>query len=61
MAKQKAAVAPDYRHVLDTATEHLTSFIGHTLDVVDVARPTDLEYAVHLSKVISKPDLFTLV
>lgn len=54
MSKRKPAAASDYRHVLSTATEHLRSFIGHTLDVIDVAKPTDLEYAVHLSKVISK-------
>jgi len=43
-----------YQQILAAASGHLASFAGQTLDVLDVARPSDLEYAIHLSKVISK-------
>lgn len=43
-----------YREILAKATEFIASFEGHELDVLDVSRPPDLDYAVHLAKVISK-------
>jgi hypothetical protein len=45
---------PPFRQVLDSATELLHKLSAHTLDIVDVAKPNDLEYAIHLSKIISK-------
>lgn len=45
---------PEYKRVLATASKFLASFAGHVSDVVEVARPSDIDYAIHLSKIISK-------
>ena len=49
-----SAGPPEYQRVLEAASQFLASFAGHTSDVIEVARPTDLDYAIHLSKIISK-------
>lgn len=43
-----------YREILAAASASLSGFAGKTLDVLDVTRPPDLDYAVHLAKVVSK-------
>lgn len=45
---------PEYKAILLDASKALAGFAGRTLDVLEVARPPDLDYAVHLSKVVSK-------
>lgn len=45
---------PAFRQILDSAVDLLHKFADHTLDVIDVAKPNDIEYAIHLSKIISK-------
>jgi hypothetical protein len=45
---------PEYKAILAEATSALMGLKGHTVDVIDITRPPDLEYAVHLSKVVSK-------
>jgi hypothetical protein len=45
---------PEYKSILLDASKALAGFAGRTLDVLEVARPPDLDYAVHLSKVVSK-------
>ena len=45
---------PEYKAILLDASKALAGFTGRTLDVLEVARPPDLDYAVHLSKVVSK-------
>lgn len=44
----------ELQRILTKASEYLRGLIGHELDVVDIKKPLDTEYAVHLSKVISK-------
>ena len=44
----------DYKEVLKIASSHLTNLKNHTMDVVDIAKPPTLDYARHLSKIISK-------
>ncbi|MEN8216203.1 MAG: hypothetical protein ABFS56_07465 [Pseudomonadota bacterium] len=46
--------SPLYKQILETASAHLTNFKGDIVDVVDILPPVDLDYAIHLSKVISK-------
>lgn len=36
------------------ASKELAGFSGRALDVLEVSRPPDLDYAIHLSKVVSK-------
>ena len=45
---------PEYKAILLDASKALAGFAGRTLDVLEVARPPDLDYAIHLSKVVSK-------
>lgn len=45
---------PEYKAILLDASKALAGFAGRTLDVLEIARPPDLDYAVHLSKVVSK-------
>lgn len=40
--------------ILDKASKYLESLTGSTIPVLEVFKPEDLEYATHLSKVISK-------
>lgn len=40
--------------VLELATEHLNTLIGHTFDVINIAQPNDENYARFLTKVVSK-------
>lgn len=40
--------------VLNEASNHLSQIIGKVLDIVDVKKPSTIEYAIQLSKVISK-------
>jgi hypothetical protein len=42
------------KEILQTASEFLCGFTDHTLNVLEVSKPIDLDYAIHLSKVISK-------
>jgi hypothetical protein len=46
--------SPLYKQILETASAHLTNFKDEIVDVVDILPPVDLDYAIHLSKVISK-------
>lgn len=46
--------ATDYRQILAHASEMLAGFEGYIFDIVTISQPDDLEYAIHLSKVISK-------
>lgn len=49
-----SATNPTYQEVLVTASAFLASFKDHTLEVLDVSKPPDIDYALHLAKVISK-------
>ena len=42
------------RDVLNKAKTTITGLTGRTLDILDVAQPKDVEYALHLAKVVSK-------
>lgn len=44
----------DTRGVLETAGNHLSNLVGHTLDVVSIGAPASPAAAVNLSRVISK-------
>jgi len=44
----------EYQAILLDASKALAGFAGRTLDVLELARPPDMDYAVHLSKVVSK-------
>ena len=44
----------DYRQALEIATAALHSLQGHTIDVLAVSEPRDLQGAVELSKIVSK-------
>lgn len=44
----------NYKSILQKASRELAQISGKTLDIVDVKRPSSIEYAVQLSKVISK-------
>lgn len=44
----------DYKAVLKVASSHLVNLKNQTMDVVDIAKPPTLDYARHLSKVVSK-------
>lgn len=44
----------DYKEVLKIASEHLVNLKDQTMEVVDIAKPPTLDYARHLSKVVSK-------
>ena len=43
-----------YQEILAQASDFIKSFKGHVLNVIDVAKPTDMDYAISLSRVISK-------
>ncbi|MET3046589.1 hypothetical protein [Flavobacterium covae] len=43
-----------YKKVLEKASNHLSSMKGHTMPVLEVAKPENLDYAQHLAKIISK-------
>jgi hypothetical protein len=45
---------PEFKAILLDASKALAGFSGRILDVLEVSRPPDLEYAIHLSKVVSK-------
>jgi hypothetical protein len=49
-----SSTLPLYKQILKIASTHLTNFKGDIVDVVDILVPKDLDYAIHLSKVISK-------
>jgi hypothetical protein len=44
----------NYREALEIATVDILSLRGHTIDVLTVSRPSDLQGAVELSKIVSK-------
>lgn len=44
----------DYIEILDKASQHLNGLIGESLDVLEIAKPETLDYAIHLSKTVSK-------
>ncbi len=44
----------EHKEILRAASKALAEFAGRTLGVLEVSRPTDVDYAVHLSKVVSK-------
>ena len=44
----------DCRDILDKAKNELTALDRHLIDVVDITKPANLEYAKQLAKVISK-------
>ena len=44
----------DYKDVLNIAGSELLKLKGQTLNVVEIIRPPNIEYAIHLAKVISK-------
>jgi len=44
----------DYREVLDIATTIVLQLKGHTLDILTVRKPRNLQEAIDLSKVVSK-------
>lgn len=44
----------DYKDILSAAKKELTSLDSHLIDVLDLTKPSSLEYAKQLSKVISK-------
>lgn len=43
-----------YQDILNEASEVIESLRGETLDIVDVKKPLDIDYAYNLSKVVSK-------
>lgn len=43
-----------YTNVLSTASKELADLKGKTFDIVDINKPSTMDYAVQLSKVISK-------
>lgn len=44
----------DYREALEIATAAVLRLQGHTVDVLNVTRPSDLQGAIELSKIVSK-------
>lgn len=44
----------DYREALEIAASALLGLKGHTVDVLTVSRPSDLQGAVEISKIVSK-------
>jgi hypothetical protein len=44
----------EFKAILLDASKALAGFSGRILDVLEVTRPPDLDYAIHLSKVVSK-------
>lgn len=50
----KEVVILEYRDILATAKSALTALDCHLIDIIDVKRPTNVEYAKQLAKVISK-------
>lgn len=45
---------PEFKEILLDASEALAGFSGRILDVLEVKQPSDTQYAIHLSKVVSK-------
>jgi len=43
-----------YQEALEIATANLLSLRGHTIDVLTVSRPRDIQGAIELSKIVSK-------
>ena len=44
----------DYKSILLTASQELVGITGQTVEIVDVKKPSSIDYAVQLSKIISK-------
>lgn len=44
----------DYREALEIADQALLALHGHTIDVLSVSKPRDIQGAVELSKIVSK-------
>ena len=44
----------DYNEILYRASKHLLSLNGKIIDVVDISKPPNIDYASHLAKVVSK-------
>lgn len=44
----------NYRDILDQACAHLNNLHGKVVDVLEISKPPDKEYAAHLTKTISK-------
>ncbi len=48
----------DTREILESASTHLQSLIGHVFDVIEISKPKTLDAAVNLSKIVSKLSSF---
>ena len=44
----------NYKEVLKIACDHLLGLRGQVMDVVDIDKPPNIEYAQHLAKILSK-------
>ena len=44
----------NYKEILEKASNHLSSLKNNVIPVLEVAKPTNLDYARHLAKIISK-------
>ena len=44
----------DFKEILSKAKSELTALDSHLIDIVDIKKPTSIEYATQLAKVISK-------
>ncbi|MBF1042467.1 MAG: hypothetical protein HXM71_04770 [Mogibacterium diversum] len=44
----------NYLEILEVATKELRKLQGKTLDVIEISKPHNVEYALHLAKVVSK-------
>jgi hypothetical protein len=44
----------DYKDVLNIGGSELVKLKGHTINVVEICKPPNIEYAIHLAKVVSK-------
>ncbi len=44
----------EYNEILESASSALRNISGRTLEIVDIMKPTTIDYAMQLSKVISK-------
>ena len=40
--------------ILDSAIQEISNLIGNTLNVLEITKPPDIQYAIHLAKVVSK-------
>lgn len=45
---------PEYRNILERASLYVSQLKDQIIDVVEIRKPPDLDYAIHLTRVISK-------